>query len=105
MNLEALEARLQKIDAYFRSADETASEKERVFSRIVKLNEEVGELCEAALYERDAKERRKEKDIDFDAELADVIICALLLARGRQKEIWSEVDKKLKKQFERFNLE
>lgn len=43
--------------------------------------------------------------IDVDSELADIVICTLLLARARDKNIWDEVDMKLKKQFKRFNLE
>ncbi len=105
MNTDQLAERLRKIDEHFRANDPTLTEKERFLSRLVKLNEEVGELCEAGLCESDKNQRQKEKEVDFDAELADVLICALLLARGRQKDVWSEVDKKLTKQFKRFNLE
>lgn len=104
MNITEFNERLAKIDAYFRAGDPSLTEKERLFSRIVKLNEEVGELCEAVLCENDKNQRAKEKDIDFDAELADIMICTLLLALHRQKNIWDEVEKKLQKQFERFNL-
>jgi NTP pyrophosphatase (non-canonical NTP hydrolase) len=40
----------------------------------------------------------------MDAELADVLICTLLLARNREKNIWDEVEKKVEKQLQRFNL-
>lgn len=105
MKLEDLNNRLSKIDLYFRSVDETSTEKERLLSRIVKLNEEVGELCEAALCENDINQRPKDKEIDFDAELADVLICTLLLAHNRSKDVWVEVENKLTKQFKRLNLE
>ena len=105
MNTEHLIKRLEKIDVHFLAADPSLTEKERFLSRIVKLNEEVGELCEAALCETDRNQRKKDKIIDFDGELADVMICTLLLAQSRQKDIWTEIDNKLKKQFERFNLE
>ena len=97
--------RLQKIDNYFRGVSPDWSERERVFSRVVKLNEEVGELCETILFENDSAQRRKEKIIDLDSELADVIICTLLIAQGREKNIWEEVDKKLNKKMKDFNLE
>lgn len=104
MNLEYLNERLGKIDEYFRAKDPSLTEKERLLSRIIKLNEEVGELCEATLCENDKNQRRKDKITDFDAELADVLICTLLLALNRKKDVWSEVERKLDKQFARFNL-
>ncbi|MBP6924289.1 MAG: MazG-like family protein [Candidatus Pacebacteria bacterium] len=103
--IEKISTRLQKIDNYFREISPDWSERERLFSRVVKLNEEVGELCEAVLYENDTVQRTKDKVIDLDSELADVIICTLLLAHNREKDIWIEVDKKLTKQMGRFNLE
>jgi NTP pyrophosphatase (non-canonical NTP hydrolase) len=104
MNIEKLTSDLQKFDNYFRDHGEALTEKERLFSRVVKLNEEVGELCEAVLCEFDSNQRKKEKEIDLDAELADVIICTLLLAQNRPKNIWDEVEKKVTKQLNRFNL-
>lgn len=105
MNIKELNQKLEKIDAYFRAGDPSLTEKERLLSRIVKLNEEVGELCEATLCENDKNQRAKGKDIDFDAELADILICTFLLARNRKKDVWAEVEKKLKKQFARFGLD
>tara|TARA_B100000508_G_scaffold78473_1_gene61015 strand:+ start:12171 stop:12485 length:315 start_codon:yes stop_codon:yes gene_type:complete len=102
--IENINDRLQKIDSYFRVTNTTMSERERLFSRIIKLNEEVGELCEAVLHENDPNQRGKEKEIDLDSELADVLICTLLLAQNREKDVWSEVDKKLAKQMNKFNL-
>lgn len=104
MNLEELTEKLKKFDDYFRTHGEALTEKERLFSRVVKLNEEVGELCEAVLCEFDSNQRKKEKEIDLDAELADIIICTLLLAQNREKNIWDEVAKKVEKQLTRFNL-
>ncbi|MCU0678661.1 MAG: MazG-like family protein [Candidatus Pacebacteria bacterium] len=104
MNIEELNTKLQKFDDYFRTHGEALTEKERLFSRVVKLNEEVGELCEAVLCEFDSNQRKKEREIDMDAELADVLICTLLLARNREKNIWDEVEKKVEKQLQRFNL-
>jgi NTP pyrophosphatase (non-canonical NTP hydrolase) len=80
------------------------SEKERLFSRVIKLNEEVGELCEAILSENDKNQRIKDKVIDVDVELADVLICTLLLAQDREKNVWIEVENKLQKISQKFNL-
>ena len=102
--IEKINRDLQKLDAYFRSSGEM-TEKERLFSRVIKLNEEVGELCEAVLHENDSNQRNKEREIDLDSELADVLICTLLLAQSRDTDIWTEVDKKLSKQITKFNLE
>ena len=95
---------IKRIDEYFRSNAEKYTERERTYARMVKLNEEVGELCEAILYENDPHQRHKGKPIDLDSELADVIICSLLMANGREKDVWDEVRKKLDKQLKRFNL-
>lgn len=103
--IEKISEHLQKIDNYFRKISPDRSERERVFSRVVKLNEEVGELCEAILFENDSAQRQKEKDIDLDSELADVIICTLLIAQGREKNIWEEIDKKLSNKIREFKLE
>jgi NTP pyrophosphatase (non-canonical NTP hydrolase) len=97
--------RIQKIDAYFRETNTSMSERERIFSRLIKLQEEVGELAEAVLYENDTNQRKKEKTIDLDSELADVMISTLVLAYGRERDVWTEIDKKLTKQFERFRLQ
>ena len=91
------------IDSYFRKSGDD-SEKERLLSRVVKLNEEVGELCEAVLHENDTHQRNKEKEIDLDSELADVLICTLLIAHSRDKDIWEQVNQKLEKQLVKFNI-
>ncbi|HEY0964579.1 MAG TPA: MazG nucleotide pyrophosphohydrolase domain-containing protein [Candidatus Paceibacterota bacterium] len=103
--ISSLADRIAKIDQYFRSHGHADTERERLYARVIKLNEEVGELCEAILTESDVLQRKKEKAIDLDAELADVIITTLLIAAMREKDIWRSVDEKLTKQMERFNLE
>jgi NTP pyrophosphatase (non-canonical NTP hydrolase) len=105
MNIDRLTVDLKRFDDYFRHNGEALSEKERLFSRVVKLNEEVGELCEAVLCEYNSNQRQKEKAIDLDAELADIIICTLLLAQNREKNIWDEVEKKVEKQLTRFGID
>ena len=102
--IEKIEATLKNLNSHFHSTNPDMTEKERLFSRVVKLNEEVGELCEAILSENDKNQRIKDKVIDVDAELADVLICTLLLAQDREKDIWNEVDIKLQKISQKFNL-
>ena len=103
--IEEINSDLKKIDTHFRELSPGWTERERLFSRIVKLNEEVGELCEAVLYENDSAQRQKEKVIDLDAELADIMIVTLLIASQREKSVWDEVRKKLDKKIKHFNLE
>ena len=103
--IEKITHQLQKIDTHFRNLSPEWTERERLFSRVVKLNEEVGELCEAILQENDSAQRQKDKVIDLDAELADVLICTLMLALKRDKNVWREVDKKLATKLIEFNLE
>jgi len=103
--MEKLNEILAKLDTHFRSTNSEMTEKERLFSRVIKLNEEVGELCEAVLSENDRNQREKGKVIDLDAELADIIICTLLIAHTRDKDIWEEINTKLTRLQQKFNLE
>lgn len=102
--IEEISTKLKKLHNHFQDTNPEMTKKERLFSRVIKLNEEVGELCEAILSENDKNQRNKEKVIDVDAELADVLICTLLLAHDREKDIWTEVNLKLQKISEKFNL-
>lgn len=102
--IENIDSTLKKLNTYFHSTNPDMTQKERLFSRVIKLNEEVGELCEAILSENDKNQRIKDKVIDVDAELADVLICTLLLAQDREKNIWIEVENKLQKISQKFNL-
>ncbi len=95
--------KLHKLNRHFQTSSDQPPN-ERFLQRIVKLNEEVGELCEAALCEVDRDQRIKDKVTDFDEELADVIICALMLSTNRQKNIEDEINKKLDKILIRLNI-
>ena len=103
--IETVNDTLKKLNTHFHATNPDMTEKERLFSRVVKLNEEVGELCEAILSENDKNQRIKDKVIDVDAELADVLICTLLLAQDREKDVWEEVTQKLQKISQKFNLQ
>lgn len=90
------------LNEHFRKIEKP--EKTRLLERITKLNEEVGELCEAVLVEVDENQRQKDKDVDFDGELADVLICTLMLSTGRTRNILETVNSVLDKNLKRHNL-
>ena len=92
-----IQQKITTLDKHFKSTNTDFSERERVFSRVIKLNEEVGELCEAVLAELDKNQREKDRSISVDDELADVMICALLLAEQRNVPLWKNVEEKLTK--------
>lgn len=102
--MEKILEKIGKLNTHFRSTS-TQSDEVRFLQRMVKLSEEVGELSEAALTEVDPDQRKKDREINFDAELADVIICALMLSTGREADINLEIHKKLDKVLTRFNIE
>ncbi len=101
--MEEILGKIEKLNQHFRKTEQ--SESSRLLQRIVKLNEEVGELCEAALTETDPDQRKKDRIIDFDAELSDVMICTLMLSTGRKKNIIDSVNATLDKHLKRLNLD
>jgi NTP pyrophosphatase (non-canonical NTP hydrolase) len=90
------------LNEHFRKIEKP--ETTRLLERITKLNEEVGELCEAALVEVDENQRKKDRVVDFDSELADVLICTLMLSTGRSQNILDVVNQVLDKNLKRHNL-
>ncbi len=78
---------IRAIDRYFRDTRPGQSANERLFSRMVKLTEEVGEVSEAVLQEA-GEQRNSKEQCDLDSELADVLITTLLLAATREEDIW-----------------
>ncbi len=101
--MNELFSKINLIDSHFRKINKP--ETLRLLERITKLNEEVGELCEAALCEVDENQRKKDREIDFDGELADVIICCLMLSTQRKKDIFFEVHRKLDTIITKNNLQ
>lgn len=101
-DIESLFKKIHRLDQHFRKVEK--SEKERLLERIVKLNEEVGELCEAALCEVDENQRKKDREIDFDGELADVVLCALMLSTQRNSDVFTRIHATLDKNLTRFNI-
>ncbi len=85
--IDIINEHITAIDHHFRNTRPAQSAHERIFSRLTKLMEEVGEVSEAVLQE--AGEQRNDKDkSDLDSELADVLITVLLLSATREKDIW-----------------
>ena len=101
--LEDIDSTLANIDDHFHRTYQNASDYERMLTRAVKLSEEVGELCEAVLHEN-GEQRREKTDIDFGGEVADVIICTLMLARTKHVDVWGEVERKLQKILDRVGV-
>jgi len=72
------------------------TEKEKILLRAVKLNEEVGELCEEILNK--FENQRKEKifnEKNLRGELADVIITTMLLADKLNIDVEIALDEKV----------
>lgn len=78
---------IRAIDRYFRETRAGQSASLRALSRLAKLTEEVGEVSEAVLQEA-GEQRNSKEPCDLDSELADVMICTLLLAATRETDIW-----------------
>lgn len=85
--LTIIDEHIHAIDQFFHETRPGQSSNERLFSRTIKLTEEVGEVSEAVLQE--AGEQRNNKETgDLDSELADVLITTLLIASTRESDIW-----------------
>lgn len=72
------------------------TEKEKILLRVVKLNEEVGELCEEILNK--FENQRVEKIFDeknLRGELADVIITTMILADKLNIDVEKALDEKV----------
>ena len=101
--MEKLTKDITVLDEYLsRQTDHTDSE--RTLMQTIKLSEEVGELCEVVLQETGGQMRSKAaKELDVGSEIADVIICTLLMAERFNVDTWEEVDKKMQKVLARMN--
>lgn len=104
--MEDIRKKITVLDDHFRSTDsnQQKSEYQRLLERLTKLNEEVGELCEATLCTFDSNQRMKDRDTDFEKELADVFICTMMLAQSCEKDFTETVHEVLNKNLRRHNL-
>jgi NTP pyrophosphatase (non-canonical NTP hydrolase) len=106
MNLKALQEKIRLLNDRIKPQYKlyTPAEKE-ILTRTVKLNEEVGELCNDIL--SILKLQRRSKLLKFDKrnmyeEFADVIITAIQLATAAGVDVERATDDKLKKIEERY---
>lgn len=109
MDLQALQKKLQehmkrtKVDYSLKSKEE-----QEILARTVKLNEEVGELCNDILsvlkMQRKSKLDRFDKR-NFYEEFADVLITTIQLASAAGVDVHRALNDKLKKITERYEKE
>lgn len=81
------------------------TQREKLYARTIKLNEEVGELCEEILahnndQRKDKLENKSKNNIAH--EIADVLIVTLLIAETLQIDSNKALEEKIKKVDKRF---
>lgn len=105
MALETLQKFIDEQDAFLRANKDTEkNERDRIFSRTVKLGEEYGELCDEVL--ASLGNQRKDKlngKHDLDGEFADVVIVAFLLAKAMNVNMKEALINKIQKIKEKHN--
>lgn len=82
-----------------------SDQEKRILARTVKLNEEVGELCNEVLGFIKAQRREKLEQFDnssLSGEFADVIITTLLLAKSMDIDVKKALEEKIKKIDDRY---
>lgn len=105
MTLETLQQFIEDQDALFRAVkDSSQTERERIFSRVIKLGEEYGELCDEILASTGDQRKDKLSDKhDLEGEFADVVIVAFLLAKAMNVDMKSALENKMQKIKEKHN--
>jgi NTP pyrophosphatase (non-canonical NTP hydrolase) len=107
MKIEDFQQFIDDQDALFRRVKDTnQNERERIFARTIKLNEEVGELCSEVL--ASVGDQRKDKLNNHDEqslkdEFADVLITTFLLAKVMNVDVMATLDHKIEKIKEKHN--
>ena len=101
MNIQNLQEKVKQLDADRRPKYRLYSEAEKeILTKTIKLNEEVGELCNDVLsvlkLQRKSKLEKFEKK-NFYEEFADVIITTVQLANSAGVDIERALGDKLKK--------
>lgn len=109
MNLKSLQEKIKILNEKTRPQYKLYSPKEKeVLTKTVKLNEEVGELCNDILSILKLQRRAKLQNFDkrnMYEEFADVIITAMQLAIAAGVDVERAVEDKLKKIEERYMKE
>ncbi|HYK08099.1 MAG TPA: MazG-like family protein [Candidatus Eisenbacteria bacterium] len=106
MNVKNLQERLKELAAHSQISYKLRTPQEQeILSRTVKLNEEVGELCNDIL--SILKLQRKAKLENFDKrnvyqEFADVIMTTIQLANAANVDIERAIEDKIKKVEEKY---
>lgn len=103
-NLNEIIAEIDElVRAYYN--DETLTNKELVYWKTLKLNEEVGELTWEVLSYFGSQRKEKLEEANLDSlkwEFADVLITTLLLARSMNIDIEEAFNEKLEKIYKRL---
>lgn len=106
MDLKSLESRIKAMDKKIRPNYKIFNQKEKeILTEAVKLNEEVGELCNDILgvlkLQRKAKQRKFDKRNIYE-EFADVIITTIVLAQTTGVDLERAIKDKLDKIEQRY---
>ncbi len=109
MTIEEFQKFIAEQDAFFRSLGKRKqTERERIFSRAIKLGEEYGELCSEVLSSSGDQRQSKLKKADretLEDEFSDCLICLFLLAKALDVDVMKIAGRKVKKIREKHNKE
>lgn len=96
MELKELQLFIKKESERLSLRYKNETEKERILARTVKLNEEVGELCQEILRNLDEKRDRKFSNENLKMEFADVILTTMLIAEKMNINLEESIQNKIK---------
>lgn len=105
MNLKDLQQKIKDTNKHIPPFKLTTAEEQEILAKTVKLNEEVGELCNDILAV--LKMQRKSKLDKFDKrnfyeEFADVVLSTMQLANAAHVDVERAVNDKMKKIEEKY---
>jgi NTP pyrophosphatase (non-canonical NTP hydrolase) len=104
MNLTRISNNITAYNEHFRSIHPKTPNYERLLGCMVKLSEEVGELAEAILHSG-GHQRNDKGEADIASEIADVIICALMIGDLEKIDVWATLENKLAKNNTRLHID
>ena len=108
MDFNDLNKKIDEIDALVKAYynDETLTQKELIYGKALKLNEEVWELTWEVLsyFWSQRKEKLEESNLDsLKWEFADVLITTMLLAKNMNIDIEESFNEKIQKIYKRLS--
>lgn len=107
MNLNNLQEKIKELDDKKKPRYKLYSQREKeILTKTIKLNEEVGELCNDILSVLKLQRKSKLEKFDkrnFYEEFADVIITTVQLANSAGVDVNRAIDDKLKKIEKRYH--